>query len=70
MPTLDILDVICGISYNYCCVYVLSEQAAFDQRNVCTGCEKGASSCHDWHLDDVIVFLSETCELLLRIKVD
>jgi len=42
---------------------VLCKRTASGQRNFRTGCQTAASSCQDWQLDDVIVFLSEMSEL-------
>lgn len=67
VPTLDILDIICRISYNYCSSYLLSKLVASKQRNFGISFQNVASSCQDWQLDDVVMFLSETSELLLKI---
>lgn len=67
VPTLDTLDVICRISYNYCSSFLLSKLRALRQRNLGISCQRATSSCQDWQLDDVITFLSETSESLLKI---
>jgi len=66
-PVLDALDLICRISYNYCCSYLLSKLMYAEQKNLGIGCQAVCSSCCDWKLDDVVMFLSETSEYLLKI---
>jgi len=66
VPVFDILDLICKISYNYCCSYLLSKLVASEQRNLFIDYQSSASSCQDWELDDVIMFLSEMSKTLLN----
>jgi len=60
MPEFEILDLVCRVSYNYCCSYVLSKTAVSEQSHLGIGSQTDTSSCLDWQLEDVIVFLSET----------
>jgi len=59
MPEFEILDLVCRVSYNYVCSYVLSKMAVSEQSHLGIGSQTATSGCPDWQLDDVIVFLSE-----------
>ena len=67
VPRLDILDLICTISCNYCSSYLLSKLMSSAQRNGGLVCCASACSCQDWQLHDVIMFVSETSESLSTI---